>query len=162
VKQRRLPSDNDLRRLAELLLLHQVEYVVIGGGAMALHGFPRGTKDIDLFLPVDHENNQRLLAALRALPECSEAAAGIKLEWLDQGFSTAAEGELVVDLLFVAAGKTFDQLRSHIRSVQLDGVPVTTLDVDGMLLTKQTNRDSDIADRSKLQRLINARKGCPP
>ena len=86
---RRLPSDNDLKRLAEVLYRHQVEYVLIGGGAMALHGFPRGTKDIDLFLPV------------------------------------------------------------------------TTLDVDGMLLTKQTTRDADLADRNKLQRLINARNHAP-
>lgn len=159
MKPRRLPSDNDIKRLAEVLFQHQVEYVVIGGGAMALHGFPRGTKDIDLFLPVDHGNNERLLSALKSLPESGEAAARIKLEWLDQGFSTAAEGELAIDLLFVAAGKTFDELRAHIRTVYLDDVPVTTLDVDGMLLTKQTTRESDLADRIKLQRLSNAIKG---
>jgi len=157
VNHRRPPDDNDLRALAELLFRHRVEYVVIGGGAMALHGFPRGTKDIDLFLPVDHDNNERLLAALRELPQTGNSAHEIKLEWLDKGFSTAAEGELVIDLLFVAAGKTFDELRSHIRTVDLDGVPVTTLDVDGMLITKKTTRESDIADRAKLQRLINAR-----
>lgn len=153
---RRLPTQNDLKTLAAALATYQVEYVVIGGAAMALHGFPRATKDIDLFLPVSPENNARLLAALEAIPESQSAAVTIKKEWLDKGFSTAAEDEICIDLLFVAAEKSFEDLRQHIQVVLYDGVPVTTLDVDGLLITKNTNRESDIPDRSKLQRLRDA------
>jgi hypothetical protein len=38
---------------------HQVDYVLIGGQALALHGFARGTEDIDLLLPIDSVNGQR-------------------------------------------------------------------------------------------------------
>ena len=65
-ERRRAPRTSDVRRVARALQEHGVEYAVIGGIAMALHGFPRATKDIELFLPVAAENNKRLLAALDA------------------------------------------------------------------------------------------------
>jgi hypothetical protein len=59
----RQPDQSDLLALAKVLANFDVEYVVIGGAAMALHGFARMTKDIDLLLPVDPANNARLLRA---------------------------------------------------------------------------------------------------
>lgn len=125
---------------------------------MALHGFPRMTKDIDLLLPVDSSNNARLLRALESMPESGNALAGLQPEWMDKGFSTALEGEIYIDLLYVAASKSFEELRKHVKTVMYGGIPVVTLDVDGMLLTKQTKRESDIPDRLKLGRLKNAQR----
>lgn len=151
--ERRPPGSTDIQRLARALHDCGVEYAVIGGIAMALHGFPRATKDIDLLLPVAPENNARLLQALGRIPESREVLQDLKQEWLDKGFSTAADGEISIDLLFVAAGHDFNELRSHIQTVHFDGVPVTTLDIDGLLLTKQTSRDSDVPDRARLRQL---------
>jgi hypothetical protein len=152
----REPNQGDLLSLVNALNAFDVEYVVIGGAAMALHGFPRMTKDIDLLLPVDPSNNARLLRALESMPQSVGAMEGLRLEWMDKGFSTAMEGEICIDLLYVAASKSFDELRKHVKSVLFNGLRVTTLDVDGMLLTKQTTRASDIPDRNKLERLKNA------
>jgi predicted nucleotidyltransferase len=55
-RERRPPTDGDITLLAKALRDHGAEYVIIGGAAMALHGFPRMTRDIDLFLPVDPQN----------------------------------------------------------------------------------------------------------
>ena len=152
----RQPTQSDLLRLAQALAAFDVEYVVIGGAAMALHGFARMTKDIDLLLPVDPSNNRRLLRALESMPQNVEALAQLRPEWMDKGHSTALEGELYIDLLYVAASRSFEQLRQHIQTVVLNGIPVVTLDVDGMLQTKRTTRESDIPDRLKLERLKNA------
>jgi hypothetical protein len=75
---------------------------------------------------------------------------------MDKGHSTALEGEIFVDLLYVAASQSFESLKSHVQTVMLEGVSVVTLDVDGMLLTKKTTRETDIPDRLKLERLRNA------
>lgn len=53
----RQPNHSDLLRLAQALAAFEVEYVVIGGAAMALHGFARMTKDIDLLPPPNHLRN---------------------------------------------------------------------------------------------------------
>jgi hypothetical protein len=54
----------DFKELLELLNAHKVEYVIVGGYALAFHGAPRFTGDIDLFVKPDPENATRILAAL--------------------------------------------------------------------------------------------------
>jgi hypothetical protein len=56
----------------------------------------------------------------------------------------------------VAANRTFGELREHILEIDYDGVPILLLDIDGMLMTKKTSRESDKADRLKLERLNSA------
>jgi hypothetical protein len=150
---RRPPESADLVRVLAELSRHDVEYALIGGAAMALHGFPRMTKDIDLILPRDKANNRKLLKALEALRATLALDHLPDKKTLDAGFSTSAEGDLGIDLLFVAAARTFDDYRAHVITRELDGVPVKILDLDGMLLSKQTDRPEDIPDRQRLSRL---------
>jgi hypothetical protein len=90
------------------------------------------------------------------LPGSADAMPSLHREWMDKGHSTALEGEIFVDLLYVAASQSFESLKNHVQTVVLEGVPIVTLDVDGMLLTKKTTRESDVPDRLKLERLRNA------
>lgn len=152
----RQPAPNDLRLLAQALATFGVQYALIGGTAMAVHGFSRATKDIDLLLPISADNNSLLLKALASIPGNTAALGALRREWMDKGHSTALEGEICVDLLYVAADQTFESLKPHIKTILFEGVAVVTLDVDGMLLTKQTSRQTDIPDRLKLERLRNA------
>jgi hypothetical protein len=57
---------NDLREFVELLTSADVEYVVVGGHAVAFHGYPRFTGDIDLLVRPSPTNADRILQALRA------------------------------------------------------------------------------------------------
>ena len=66
-----MPSDantmeirNDFKELLELFNKHKVEYLIVGGYALAFHGAPRFTGDIDLFVRPVPENAARILAAL--------------------------------------------------------------------------------------------------
>ena len=151
--RRRPPESADIVRVLAELARHRVEYALIGGTAMALHGFPRMTKDIDLLLPRDARNNARLLKALAALRSTFSLDVIPDKKTLDAGFSTSAEGELGIDLLYAAASRTFDDYRGHIVERELDGVAVKVLDVDGMLMSKQTDRPEDIPDLQRLSRL---------
>ena len=56
----------DLRELIELLSSHKVEYIVVGGHAVAYHGHPRFTGAIDFFVRATADNAEKLLAALEA------------------------------------------------------------------------------------------------
>lgn len=59
-----------------------------------------------------------------------------------------------IDLLFNACGETYASLLPHAVTVDLDGIPVRTLDLAGMLKTKQSGRDKDRMDRFALERAI--------
>ena len=56
----------DFRDLLKLFNAHKVEFVVIGGYALAFHGAPRYTGDLDIFVKPDPENAQRIMKALGA------------------------------------------------------------------------------------------------
>lgn len=103
--------------------------------------------------PRDRRNNARLLEALQALSKDLRLDQLPDRKTLDAGFSTSAEGELGIDIQFVAASKEFEDYRRHIVTRGVDGVPVRVLDVDGMLLSKQTDRPEDVPDAQRLARL---------
>lgn len=55
---------DDLREFIELLNAHGVRYVIVGGYAVAFHGHPRYTGDIDLFVEASEANSQRIAQVL--------------------------------------------------------------------------------------------------
>lgn len=59
-----MEAQQDFRDLLELFNAHKIEYMIVGGYALAFHGAPRYTGDIDIFIKSDAENAQRILSAL--------------------------------------------------------------------------------------------------
>ena len=60
---------SDFRDLLALFNSHGVDYVIVGGYALAFHGAPRATGDIDLLVGISPENSRNILADLEALDE---------------------------------------------------------------------------------------------
>jgi hypothetical protein len=60
-----LVNEAGLRKVFRALAERQVEYAVFGGVALGLHGLARATADLDIFLPADRANVERLKAALQ-------------------------------------------------------------------------------------------------
>lgn len=54
----------DFRELLVLLNEYEVEYIIVGAFALAFHGAPRFTGDIDILIRPESENAKRLLTAL--------------------------------------------------------------------------------------------------
>jgi hypothetical protein len=54
----------DFEELLKLLEEHRVEYLIVGGYAVAFHGYPRFTKDIDIFYNIAPSNIQKLQESL--------------------------------------------------------------------------------------------------
>jgi hypothetical protein len=152
------PGSLDIQKISRALRAAGVDHAVIGGCALALYGMPRMTKDIDLILPVDPENNRKLIGALADIEGNDASARRLSKEWMDKGHSTELAGKVPVDLLYVAAGRTFEDVSAHLCTVNFHGEAVTTLDIDGLLQTKQTDRPQDAADRLKLERLRDAQR----
>jgi len=60
-----MEAQPDFKELLELLNAHGVEYVIVGGYAVAFHGAPRYTRDLDLYVRPTPQNAERVLVALR-------------------------------------------------------------------------------------------------
>lgn len=144
----------DLKALVRSLNEANADYLLIGGYALLAHGYQRATTDIDLLVPADVNAGRRIKQALMVLPD--QAAREIDPVWFQQGDNIRVADAYVVDVMFTACGQTYDSLKPYIETVDLDGVPVRTVNLEGLLLTKQTARQKDIADRAVLERALDA------
>jgi len=147
---------DDLKAVIHSLNENKVDYFLIGGYALFAHGYYRATTDIDILVPPTSEQGKRVIKALLVLPE--RASEQIDPAWFDEGETIRVADEFIVDLLFNACGETNQTLLRYAETVNLDGIPVRTLSLEGLLLTKQTVRDKDVMDRMVLQKAIDAAK----
>jgi hypothetical protein len=83
-----------------------------------------------------------------------QAAQDIDPEWFNEGDNIRVADAFVVDLMFNACGETYESLVQFAETVYLDGIPVHTINLDGLLRTKQTMREKDVSDRMILERAI--------
>lgn len=131
-----------------------VRYILVGGQAVRLNGFLRNTEDIDLLLPRSAENGARAKRALGHLP----SAKDLEIAWFEPEAESPENiriaDDLLVDILFAANGETYESLQPHVVRTAVDGVPIVTLDIVGLLKTKTTFRDKDRIDREALTRLL--------
>ena len=58
-----------------------------------------------------------------------------------------------------ACGVTYETLSRFAETIDLDGLPIRTINLEGLLRTKQTLRDKDIADRAVLERALSLFRG---
>lgn len=147
-------TTEDLKRLATALAAEGVDYVLIGGHALNALGYLRATIDIDLLLRPTREQGERVRKALATLPD--GVARELDPQWFTDGETIRVADAFVVDLMFAACGESLDTLAAHVVTIDLDGVPLRTLDLEGLLKTKRSLRDKDRADRVVLERAIAA------
>lgn len=144
-----------LRRLHE----EGARYILVGGQAVRLNGFVRATEDVDLLLPVSRDNGRRVIRALDFL----SSAKDLDPEWFeprsDEVENIRVADDLLVDLLFSANGETWESLQPHVARIEIEGVPVVTVDIEGLLKTKTDYRDKDRIDRQALSRLLRGSDG---
>jgi hypothetical protein len=142
----------DLKLLLRSLHAHGADYLLIGGYALAAHGYQRATTDIDVVVPATLQAGQRVKDALMALPD--GAAKDIEPKWFEEGGNIRVADAFVVDLMLTANGETYDTLSQYAETIELDGIPVKTISLEGLLLTKKTTRDKDVADRIIIERAL--------
>ena len=144
----------DLKRVIRSLNEHGAEYLLIGGYALFSHGYHRATEDIDLLVPANSSASKAIIDGLLILAD--KESANIDPNWFDEGENIRLADEVIIDLLFNSCGETYETLLPHMEVVSLDGIPVRTLNLKGLLKTKQSDREKDVVDRLVLERVLNA------
>jgi len=147
----------DVREFISLLNSHGVEYLVVGGYAVAYHGHPRLTGGIDFWVRPSEDNARRLLAVLDA---SGFAGLGIGLGDL------VTPGKVVqlglppnrIDLVTAIAGVDFDAAWSNLIAAQLDGLAVAVVGYADLLKNKRAvGRARDLADVEEIESVAAAR-----
>ena len=76
------------------------------------------------------------------------------MAWFEEGENIRVADAFVVDIMLNACGETYETLKHYAEIVDLEGLQIRTINLEGLLRTKQTTRDKDIADRIVLERAL--------
>jgi len=146
----------DLKRLAELLNEAHAEYALVDGYAIASHGFSRQSEDIDLLVNPTAENSRRWIVALSHLPDQAVRALEQEPDIFadDKRYALRVNDEFTVDIMPSVAGHSWDEMQRYIETIDLEGVALRVLNLEGLLLTKQGNRPKDRMDASILRQAL--------
>ena len=133
----------------------RVQYVVFGAVALALHGLPRATEDLDLFIAPDRDNIERLKSALRSVfrdPCIDEITADDLLGDYPAVQYGPPEGPFHIDLL-TRLGELFDFASLESERINFGGIMVSVV-TPAMLyrMKKATVRPKDHVDADRIAR----------
>ena len=148
----------DLKALVRGLNGAQVEYALVGGYAIAAHGFNRFSEDIDILVDPAAGNSRRWILALSELPDraAQVLAAEADVFATERRYAIRVNDEFTIDVMPSIAGRSWEEMRRYIQTIDLDGVPLRVLTLEGLLLTKQGARPKDRMDAAMLERALAA------
>jgi hypothetical protein len=150
------------KRFLSLLIKNEVEFLLLGGYAVILHGGNRTTSDIDLLIKPTKENGEKVLKTF--------AESGLEIEdispedfetemFLSFGFEPEA-----VDLMTFTKGITFDQAYSNAAFITIDSQTFKLIDIRDLIKNKESlNREGkkallDKYDTEELKEIIKNKK----
>jgi len=154
-----MPLNKDWREFLELLNSNGVEYLVVGAFAVAFHGFPRYTADLDLLLRPTAENADRFL---RALSEFGFGKAGILAADLCSPGMVIQLGVKPnrTDLLTSLSGVGFEEAWETRTEAELEGIATRFIGRVALLRNKeQTGRAKDLGDAEELRKRTTEQDG---
>jgi hypothetical protein len=128
-----------------------VRYLVVGGYAVALHGYPRYTKDLDIWIERAPENAKRLVSAIIGFGFSSLGITESDFLDVDQIIQLGYPPSRI-DLITDLPGVDFEQCYASKVQVNLDGTLVNFIDSGSLKQNKKASgRYQDLADLENLE-----------
>lgn len=142
----------DFLEFLELLDKHKVNYLLVGGYAVILHGYGRSTGDIDLWIAQTAENYNNLKKVYDDFGAPIFSKEDFDNEKLDV-WSIGVEPRKI-EILTKVSGLKFEESFTHCNWLQLDKFKVPYIDFDDLIKNKlATGRYKDLADIEQLKKL---------
>lgn len=140
---------------------HGVEYVLVGGYAVAVYGVIRATGDLDIFHRRTTENVRKLMAAMREFGAPEECIDEVALMDPD-AMTYFGQEPFRIDLLNSISGVTFDEVWAKVFEITIDGERIRVIGRDELLANKRaTGRAKDKQDVKQLNKLAAPPKSRP-
>jgi hypothetical protein len=145
--------NNDYRDILLALSNRKVKFLLVGAYAMAAHGYPRSTIDIDLWILPVPENAILVLQALEEFgaPYGNLSPEEKKKEEIIFQIGVAPRR---IDILTSVDGLKFEDAYAHSSTIEIEGIPIQVLSTGDLIKNKRaTGRTKDLADAEFLDTL---------
>ena len=143
--------NNDYKDILLLLSEKKVNFLLVGAYAMAAHGYPRSTMDIDLWIMPNPEN---AILTLHALKDFGAPIGDLTVEDLQKEDIIFQIGVAPrrIDILTSIDGLQFYEAFARSEIINIDGILIHVLSVPDLIINKRaTGRTKDLADAEALE-----------
>jgi len=131
----------------------KVKFLLVGAYAMAVHGYPRSTMDIDLLIMPEPENASLVLQALTVFGAPIEELSVDDLQKEGIIFQIGV-APCRIDILTSIDGINFEDAYLRSELVDIEGIPIHVLSVQDIIVNKRaTGRTKDLADAEMLEEI---------
>lgn len=152
-------TPEDFVDLLRCLRAESCDFVIVGAHALAVHGLPRATGDLDILVRADEGNAEKVMRAL------TRFGAPLSAHGIDaRDFATPGTVYQIglpprrIDVLTRISGVEFDEAVEHAVTGHLGGEPVRCIGFDALLANKRASgRAKDVADVEALEQLRASR-----
>ena len=144
----------DFKEFIELLQKHEVEFLIVGGFAVALHGYPRYTDDLDILLKRNTKNAERVIQVLNDFGFGSLGL--VEQDFLNEDMIIQlGYPPLRIDLITSISGiDNYDEIFGNAIKIESSEINLNIISLDDLIKNKDsTNRPIDKIDSSKLRKI---------
>ena len=140
----------DFKDFLRLLKAHQVEYLLVGGYAVAYHGYPRATADMDIWIAINPQNAGKLVAVLKEFGfDLAELSPELFLE--KNRIIRMGVPPVRIELITTISGVEFETCYANRVVDELDGIEVNLIDLEHLKINKAASgRHKDLEDLQHL------------
>ncbi|NUM49092.1 MAG: hypothetical protein HUU38_30705 [Anaerolineales bacterium] len=143
--------NQDFKEFFQLLNANEVQYLIVGGYAVAFHGHPRYTKDVDVWIWIDPENATRVV---KTLADFGFESLGLKENDFLETETIIQLGYAPnrIDLIMGVPGVAFPECYAKRVETEIDGVTLPFIDLENLKKAKKASgRLQDLADIENLK-----------
>jgi hypothetical protein len=142
----------DFKDMLSCLKEEEVEFIIVGAYALAAHGFPRATGDIDIWVRNSFDNAQKIMYALKKFGAPTSNISEEEFTSPDMVVQIGVE-PCRIDLLTRISGVEFDEAWENKVSITIDDLEIYVLSKADLLKNKSaTGRDKDQGDIAWLEK----------
>ena len=148
----------DFEDFLVLLNKHKIEYMVVGGYALAFHGKPRHTGDLDIWINITPENARSMLLVVK---EFGMQSLGLEeADFLRDGYITQiGYPPLRIDILNHIDGLEFKEAKKEMQIIDADGLSVRYIGLNDFVKNKlASGRPQDLNDIKEIQKKLSEKK----
>jgi hypothetical protein len=148
--------NEDYKDMLRALCAENVKFILVGAYALAAHGYPRATMDIDIWVMPSPQNAESVLQALRRFGTPLHNLTKEDLE-NDETIFQIGVAPRRIDIITAASGLEFEKTYARSLIVNIEGIEVHIPSLEDLIANKRaTGRTKDLADAEALESLKNS------
>jgi hypothetical protein len=145
--------NQDYKEMLSTLLENKVDFLLVGAYAMAAHGFPRATADLDIFIRPDFENAKKVYKALADFGAPMDSVAFEDFQTPGTIFQIGVIPRRI-DIINAIDGVSFEEAYRDKVIVDIEGLKVSIISMPMLIINKKASgREKDRLDAIRLENL---------